>query len=233
MNKSLTRIFLAVIAVGIFLAGCSNPAKPPASEEPVVIEQGSTVQPDIASDPSHDPDLAPIFPGAQKLPRSADSDDQRESYITRAPYALVEQYYTEFFKYGEAQPAEIPATTYNVNTIFSRDTDGRRQTALWVNPDDGPNGGLKVLLKEYETQSAVQIILTDLAETPPGISPVGMYLTPEEMDAYLDDYNRQQAEIEAQRQETESNAIEPPVAGDTSDDSGNGSTSSDESEGVE
>jgi hypothetical protein len=233
MNKSLISIFLIAIAVGVFLAGCLKPATPPASEEPVVIEQGSTVQQDINDDPTHDPDLAPIFPGAQKLPRSEDSADQRESYITRAPYGLVEQFYTEYFKYGEVHPPETPENTYNVNTIFSRDPDGRRQTALWVNPDDGPNAGLKVMLKEYETQNGVQIVLTNLEETPPGLNPVGMFLTPEEMNSYLDDYDRQKAEEEAQRQDEASHAVEPPVVGGGSDDPVTGSTSSDESEGVD
>ena len=224
MFKSLNRIFLVSLAFAIVLTGCTRPEKPAGSDEPVVIEQGSTVQPELLSPPSessHNPDLAPIFPGAQKLNRGQESYDQRESYITNAPYELVEQYYLEFFKYGEVQPDEIPENETNVNTIVSRGADGMRQTALWVNPDDGPNGNLKVMLKEYGAQNTVQIILTNLDETPPGLNPIGMYLTPEELDAYLEEYHRQQAELEAQRQVIEGQAVDAPVVDDSSDDSEN------------
>jgi hypothetical protein len=236
MKKSLVRIFILIIAFGILLCGCTGTGRR-ATEEPVVLDQGSTTSPEFSNteSESHDPSLAPIFPGAQKLNSSGEINETRESYITRAPYDAVEQYYADFLKYGVTEPPEKPETEYTVNTIASRDENGRRQTAIWVNREEGPNSGLKVMIKEYETQNAVQIILTNLDETPIGFNPVGMYLTPEELDAWLDEYNTQQAEHEAEREETEGQAVEPPVLDDSQDESGaeDESAVSDNNEGDE
>ncbi len=218
-------MFLITIAVGFtLLVGCNAPPDEPSGtdEEPVVLEEGSAEQPtrgfvDDNGSPiyneaderesSHNPDLAPIFPGAQKINVPGGSNEYRESYITRAPYMAIEQYYHDFLKYVEQEPNEEDVLEYNVNSIESQDSDGSRQTALWVNSGDGPHGGLKVMIKEYSGHNAVQIILTTLLDTPPGMNPVGMWVSGEEAETLAEEYKIRQAEIDARRQEAENRAV--------------------------
>lgn len=233
MKKILVYILFLAIASGILICGCVKPdaERPGAADEPIILEQGSTTRPDLFSNDNespHNPNLAPIFPGSQKINPGEGSVDYRESYITRAPLDAVERFYTEFFMGDDPGNVEESETEINLNSITSRDNDGRRQTALWLNQEDGSNGGLKVLLKEYESQQAVQIILTNLDETPPGLNPVGMYLTQEEMDAWLDEYSRLQEEFGDIREEMESQAVDPPVADELPEDSADESTESGE-----
>lgn len=235
MKIFLSNMFLITVSVGLLLqVGCNAPPDEPTGtdEEPVVLEEGSVEQPTqdyiddngspISNEPgdqesTHDPDLAPIFPGAQKINLPRGSNEHRESYITRAPYLDIEQYYHDFLMYVELEPDE-DVLEYNVNSIESQDNDGGRQTALWVNSGDGPHGGLKVMIKEYSGHNAVQIILTTLLDTPPGISPVGMWVSPEEAEVLAEEYRVRQAEIDARRREIESRVLNPPAEDETTDD---------------
>lgn len=235
MKIFLSNMFLITVSVGLLLqVGCNAPPDEPSgtNEEPVVLEEGSVEQPThdyvddngspIYNEPGdreslHNSGLAPIFPGAQKISLPRGSNEVRESYITRAPYLAIEQYYHGFLKYADLEPDGENGLEYNVNSIESLDNDGRRQTALWVNSGDGPNGGLKVMIKEYSGHNAVQIILTTLLDTPPGINPVGMWVSPEEAETLVEAYKVRQAEIDARRQEIESRAVNPPEADESED----------------
>jgi hypothetical protein len=236
MKNFLSIMFLITVAVGfLLLVGCNAPPDEPSGtdEEPVVLEEGSVEQPtrgfvDDNGSPvyneaderesSHNPDLAPIFPGAQKINVPGESNEYRESYITRAPYMDIEQYYHEFLMYVEPEPDGEDVLEYNVNSIESQDNDGSRQTALWVNSGDGPHGGLKVMIKEYSGHNAVQIILTTLLDTPLGLNPVGMWVSPEEAEALAEEYKIRQAEIDARRREAENRAADTPAEDETMDD---------------
>lgn len=229
-----TIVVITFLTGFLLMIGCNAPPDEvqDSVDEPVVLEEGSSVQPGYSEsdengpqvqtdgtrpdnrESSHNPDLAPIFPGAQKINVPGGSNEYRESYITRAPYLDIEQYYHDFLMYIELDPEE-DVLEYNVNSIESQDSDGSRQTALWVNSGDGPHGGLKVMIKEYSGHNAVQIILTTLLDTPPGLNPVGMWLSSAEAEALAEVYKIRQAEIDARRREIESRAVNPPAEDET------------------
>ncbi|MCK4719983.1 hypothetical protein KAU08_04970, partial [bacterium] len=129
----------------------------------------------------------------------------------------IEQYYHEFLMYVEPEPDGEDVLEYNVNSIESMDSDGSRQTALWVNSGDGPHGGLKVMIKEYSEHNAVQIILTTFLDTPPGLNPVGMWVSGEEAEALAEEYKERQAEIDARRREAENRAADTPAESESED----------------
>lgn len=239
MKIFLSIMFLITVSVGLLLqVGCNAPPDKVQDlvDEPVVLDEGSAVQPGYSEsdengsqvrtdgtrpgdqESTHDSDLAPIFPGAQKISLPGGSNEYRESYITRAPYLDIEQYYHDFLKYVELEPDGEHVLEYNVNSIESQDSDGSRRTALWVNSGDGPHGGLKVMIKEYSGHNAVQIILTTLVDTPSGMNPVGMWVSLEEAEALAEEYKVRQAEIDARRREIESRAVNPPAEDETTDD---------------
>lgn len=128
----------------------------------------------------------PVFPGAQRIFPSGENQELRKSYITRASIDAVSRFYNNFLAYGEADIDTAEAEPENlVNTITSVEDD-RHQATLFVNPDEGPRGGMKVLLKEFPAQQAVQIVHTTLAATPAGLDPVGIYVTPEEVEEWVE-----------------------------------------------
>jgi len=225
------RGYLKIIVMGLLVllvmlpSGCTKPASETTTEaeESVVLDEGST-----SRDPEYfiddegrviytdsrstietgeeeiDGNLAPVFPGSQRIHPAGEDETQRRSYITRARYEAVEYYYNRYLATGITDPEEEAGEAENlVNTIASTGEEGNRQTAIFVNDNDGPRGGMKVMLKEFPQLDMVQIVVTTLEATPMGLNPVGMYITPEEMEELTEEYDRAQEEIERRRQELE------------------------------
>ena len=210
MKERITHIILGILIASLLVfAGCTRPSgqTDQPAEEPVVLEEGSTSEDvgyyideegrliytdrrDVAGEDLENAEgivLPPVFPGAQRIHPAGEDPTLRKSYITRAPFEAVDQFYTEFLTYGDAgADAETSDEEIFVNSITSVDED-RRQTTLFVNESDGPRGGLKVILKEFPSQHAVQIVLTTLFATPTGLQPVGSYVTPEEVAQWAEE----------------------------------------------
>jgi len=233
---------LLFVATAIFLTlpptlGCSKRAQPSSKpeEKPVVLDEGSTTnEPEYFVDdqgrviykdsrtsaqgqPERDSHLAPVFAGSQRIHPAGEDPALRESYITHAPFEAIKGFYVVYLASGRVSlDKPVPAEESIVNTIDSKDSDGRRQSALFVNDSGpeggGPRGGMKVMLKEFPAQHAVQIVLTTLEATPPGLSPLGVFVTPEQAQQWADEYRKQQEEEESKRAEAEESAVEPPVA---------------------
>ncbi len=219
------------------MLGCSKRAQPSSKpqEKPVVLDEGSTTnEPEYFVDDQgrviykdsrtsaqgqseRDSHLAPVFAGSQRIHPAGEDPALRESYITHAPFEAIKEFYIMYLATGRMSVDEaVPAEESIVNTIDSKDSDGRCQSALFVN-DSGPGGGgpragMKVMLKEFPAQHAVQIVLTTLEATPPGLSPMGVFVTPEQAQQWADEYRKQQEEEEHKRAEAEESAVEPPVA---------------------
>jgi len=223
----------------LLLIGCTNPTGRTADtemqpEEPVVLEEGSTddgpgyfvtddgtviyedsrtrlpgQETDSESTNEADENAMPVFPGAQRIYPAGEDPEARQSYMTRAPIDAVAQFYNNYLAYGKTEfDDESSEEGINVNVVTSEE-DGRRQATLFVNESDGPRGGMKVILKEYPAQHAVQIVHTTLDATPVGLNPIGTFVTPEEVAQWAEEYERQQEEIERRRQEAEGEAIDP------------------------
>ena len=220
MNKKkiflLGAISLLTVAV---VHGCARRGSAPGEsrEEPVVLEEGSTAdQPGYYIDEDGrvvyresrtSPegggeagesviDAIPLFPGVQRIYPSGEDSNLRRSYLTRAPIDAIDQFYNNYLAYGEAEPdADMTEPESFVNSITSTE-DGRRQTTLFVNESDGPRGGMKVMLKEFPAQHAVQIILTTLDATPTGLNPIGFYITPEQAQQWAEQSAARQEEAE-------------------------------------
>ncbi len=244
MTSMIKTLCLIIFTFGLLVgSACTKPAEPPEKdidEEPIVLEEGSTSQePEyyideegrviysdsrsrLGDDDTRDPAFPPVFVGSQRIYPAGEDPALRESYITKAPYEAIEKFYSDYLNYGEISPDEESVNDeIFVNTINTTDEDGRRQTALFVNESGvgggGPRGGMKVMLKEFPVQHAVQIVLTTLEATPMGINPMGVYVTPEEIEELSDDYVKQQEEYERRRAEVEESAVDPPVAESDSD----------------
>jgi len=159
----------------------------------------------------------PVFPGAQRIFPSGENQELRKSYITRASIDAVSRFYNNFLAYGEADVDTAEAEPENlVNTITSVEDD-RHQATLFVNPDEGSRGGMKVLLKEFPAQQAVQIVHTTLSATPAGLDPVGIYVSPEEVEEWIEQTEEENEEMERQRTEAEAEAIDPHESDDDED----------------
>ena len=166
------------------------------SRTPLEQEQDETATEEDSSEEQELIDAIAVFPGAQRIHPAGENPELRKSFITRAPMDAVESFYNDFLAYGVAEPDSAQGEPENmVNSISSVD-DNRRQTTLFVNPESGERGAMKVLLKEFPAQHAVQIVHTTLYATPSGLDPVGMYVTPEEIDDLVE-----QAEAEAEESE--------------------------------
>ncbi len=226
----------------LFCLGCQGAQQTDSDEEPIVLEYGSTepgsdyIVTDTGdviytdsrstlvegeSGSSHNPDFPPIFPESQRVYPADENPSQRESYITRAPFDVVEEFYGNFFKFGNPEGVETEESLVNpyVQNLSMRDESGKRSTALYINEGGGPRGGMKVLLKDFPSQHAVQIVLTTLDATPPGLNPYGNFLTPEELEVMFAEVEARLAEQERIRAEIEAQAIDPARAGEDEDDS--------------
>jgi len=239
---------VAVILILVLSAGCKEPldaVKSTVDEEAVVIDEGSvSKEREYYVDESgrviytdsreligesgevpveRDPSLPAIFMGAQRIYPSGEDAELRESYLTRASFEAIEQFYTAYLERGVLNPND--ESTDNVcllNSIASTDRDGRKQTALFVNYDNVPEGepqtnarsGMKVLLKEFPDQHAVQIILTTLRETPLGFNPVGVWLTPEEAQQLADEAAEREAAMEEALESITGEGADDEEAGD-------------------
>ncbi len=240
--QSLPLLLILLIIISLpALTGCSAPSPDPGVEdEPQLLEQGyvtrdpeyivdedgtvyysdSRTSVENGAENDRNPLLAPPFPGAQRYYPSGENTPDRESYITRAPYEAIEQFYRHYLATGSEDPSGGEQPENPVNSILSKDEDERRQTALFVNDADGERGGMKVMLKDFPVQDAVQIILTTLDATPTGLSPTGVYVTSEQVQIWADEYETQQDEYEARRAEAEEQAVDAEVidGGDTESD---------------
>jgi hypothetical protein len=232
MQRLPLLIILLIIIPFPALTGCPEPsADPGVEEESQLLEQGYvTRDPEYIVDEDgtvyysdnrtsvengaendRNPRLAPPFPGAQRYYPSGENTPDRESYITRAPYEAIEQYYRHYLATGSEDPSGGEQPGNPVNSILSKDEDERRQTALFVNDSDGERGGMKVMLKDFPAQDAVQIILTTLDATPTGLSPTGVYVTSEQVRIWAEEYESQQEEYETRRSEAEEQAVDAEV----------------------
>jgi len=192
------------------------------SDEPVVLDQGSvSKEPGYYVDESgrviytdsrekvgdsgaseRNPGFPPLFPGAQRIYPAGENSDLRESYITRAPIEAIQEFYWAYLERGVMDPKlETTGEKSIVNEITSTDPDGRKQTALFINYEEigegeeqPPRAGMKILLKEFPAQHAVQIVLTTLSATPLGLNPVGTWITPEEAERLADDAGDEETE---------------------------------------
>lgn len=221
-------IFMLSLALAI-LPACAKPQPTETGQKSVILEEGSTrPNPDYfitdkgdiiyKSDPSgspglykHNPNFPPVFEGAQRVFPSGENPEERESYLTLAPLQTVVDFYKNYLDIRLSDPQnneKLPPDFAVVQMVESRDPDGRRQVALFVNRDEGPRGGMKVLLKEFPAQKAVQIILTTLDATPPGLNPIGFWITPEEVQKWAEEEARRQAEQRALREKIEQMADE-------------------------
>jgi len=215
-------IILIVSLLILLNAGCSK--------EPEVIGEGSTddvgghiiddegnvlrTDPEGEFDPirDHNPDFAPLFPGAQRVHPAGEDPSLREAYVTRAPFDAVVQFYEIWLGSGiTLEPGEAPdeiEAVNPVNVLESVDGD-KRQTGLFVNEGIKDRGGLKVMLKEFPGQNMVQIILTTVDATPPGLNPVGMWVSQEEIDEIAEEIEQEEQEYEERREEVESQVANP------------------------
>ena len=227
MRFVLTSWVLISCALLLSAPGCSGRTGDGATdEEPTVLEQGSTEQsPDYfvtdtgeivyrdsrervqGSTPSgaENPSFPPLFPGSQRIYPAKEDPALRKSYVTRAPYEAVEQFYTNYLAYGDETAGKREEEPTVVNTVNMTD-EGRRSTTLFVNEDDGPRGGMKVMIKDFPAQRAVQIVLTTLSATPPGLDPFGIYVTPEELEEWEKRAAEEAKEREERRKELEEQA---------------------------
>lgn len=206
LRPVLWGLLLDVPPLLCFLACAGSQGDRPENQEPVVLEQGSTEQsPDYfvtdegdviyedsrervqGADPSaaQNPNFPPLFPGSQRIYPAKEDPALRKSYMTRAPFDAVERFYARFLAYGDENGVGEKEEPTAVNTVSMTD-DGRKSTTLFVNEGDGPRGGMKVMLKEFPVQRAVQIVLTTLSATPPGLDPFGIYVSPEEVGEWAE-----------------------------------------------
>lgn len=231
MRTNFFLLTLSLFAL-VLIFGCEGRTdvskEPGADEEPVLLEYGSTDGDAIVTDTgeviftdtrttlgeideSHNPDFPPVFPAAQRVFPAEENPSERENYITRAPFDAVEIYYTNFMKFGIAEPDdpdELESDMY-VQTFNMADEEGRKSTAMYLNNGDGPRGGLKVMIKEFPAQQGVQIVLTTLAAVPIGLNPFGYYLSPEEMDEMFEQMEAEEAERARIQAEMEALAVDP------------------------
>ena len=226
MHPWPTRITLyTCLSVAIISLSCTRPKSVDTGQQSVVLQEGTTgpnpgyfvsdkgevVYTDNPSGDAdkHNPAFPPLFPGSQRIYPANDNPQLRESYLTRAPLDAIMQFYNDFLdirKTDYAQQNQLAENFAQVQSIELRDPEGRRQVALFVNKDEGPRGGLKVMMKEFPVQHAVQIILTTVDATPPGLNPIGTYVTPEEVEQWAKEEAARQAEEQRRREEIERQA---------------------------
>jgi hypothetical protein len=226
-----------VILIALFI--CAACTRPPQTEEPAqestILQEGSTQpNPDYfvsdtgeviykgnpsGADDEHDPSFPVIFTGSQRIYPANDDPKLRESYLTDSPIDQVRLFYQQYLDIRTTDYVKTHDLAQDfavVQSIEFRDPDGRRQVALYVNKNEGPRGGQKVLMQEFPSQHAVQIILTTLDATPPGLNPMGYWITPEEVEEYRRQAAQQQEEEQRKRDEAERSANEQGQTGGTS-----------------
>jgi hypothetical protein len=229
MRFGIFHILILTIALMPIVLSCEGIQKGTsvANEEPVILAEGSTSQDDGytitdtgeviyrdsrqrlgESDDRHNPDFAPVFPSAQRIFPEDENPGERENYITRAPFNIVEVYYANYLGYGDPNSRSVAEgeDAVHVQTLNMRAPDGHRSTALYLNKESGPRGGLKIFIKDFPDQNGVQIILTTLDASPVGINPFGFFLTPEEAEEMFARMDAEKAEQERIREELESRA---------------------------
>jgi hypothetical protein len=207
-------VLLGVLAIS---AGCTRPKVPESTQPSVILQEGST-GPNSSyftdekgniiynKDPNgnaveHNPGFPPLFEGAQRIYPADDNPGLRESYLVWVPLDSVKQFYIDRLS-QQAPSADVSQPSENKNkvqTIEARDKDGRKQVAIFVNPDEGSNAGMKVMLKDFPSQHAVQIVLTTLEATPTGFDPVGTYISPEEVEKWAKEVNARKAAEQARK----------------------------------
>lgn len=230
-------IFAVVILVALLLSVACT--RPPQTEEPTqkstILQEGSTQpNPDYfvsdtgeiiykgnpsGSNDEHDPTFPVVFAGSQRIYPANDDPKLRESYLTTANLDQVSLFYNQYLDIRNTDYAKTHDLAENfavVQSIEYKDPDGRRQVAMYVNKAEGPRGGQKVLLKEFPSQHAVQIVLTSVDATPPGMNPVGYWITPEEVEEYRQQAAERAAEEQRKKDEAEQRANEQGSTGGTS-----------------
>jgi hypothetical protein len=228
MYRKIALILLITIPILSTAVGCIRPKAPVAGPASTVLSEGVTPpNPEYfvtdtgevvyTGDPTgeaggHDPNFPAVFEGADRIYPANDDPKLRESYLTRAPLDVVSAFYNNYLDIRRdpvyMQTATLADDFAVVQSVEMRDSDGRRQAALFVNKDEGPRGGMKVMIKEFPAQHAVQIILTTLDATPPGLNPFGYYASPEDVEKWTTEEAARAAERERQRQEAERQAQE-------------------------
>jgi hypothetical protein len=239
-RKSIILIIIfviLVIAAAVTAFVFTRHKKPSESDQTfTVLEEGSTPpNPDYFTTPegkiiynadpsgkneAHDEKFPPVMAGAQRIYPADEDPNQRESYLTRAALPDIVKFYESYLDVRQTDYAKQATFADNfavVQKIEMRGKDGRKQAAIYVNKDEGPRGGLKVLLKEFPEQNAVEIILTNVDAKVPGIDPNGQYVSPEQVQKWAKEDAARKAAEEEKRKETESQTknkdANPPATG--------------------
>ncbi|HDS30164.1 MAG TPA: hypothetical protein ENN67_03885 [Firmicutes bacterium] len=243
MRTGIILILLLNTGLLAFMAGCQGNSSigTETADEPVVLAQGSTddVPGYVITDTGeviyrdsrhrlenpedgHNPDFPPVFPGAQRIFPPNENPSERENYITRAPFEAIEIYYENFLGFGDPELPSLPEgeESVHVQTMKMLDRDGHRSTAMYLNKQSGPRGGLKVLIKDFPDHNGVQIVLTTLDASPVGINPFGYFLTPEEAEKMFAKMEAEEAERERIRKELESRTQNESGSTENSDNTG-------------
>ena len=221
------RYLIPLLAITlIFSVGCNRHPKTPATgQQSTVISEGTTppnpgyytnekgeviyTGPRTADEGQHNPAFPEIYPGSNRVWPAKDDPKARESYLIHADLQAIEDFYTNYLDIRKSDPSQSGGLTDKqglVQSIDYRDKEGKRQAAMFVNKGEGPRGGMKVMLKEYPEQQAVQIILTDVDSTPPGINPIGQYVSPEEVQEWAKEKAAQDEEKKREREQAEQQA---------------------------
>lgn len=206
---------------------CMKPTVKDEGQKSVILEEGATkVNPDYfvsesgeviyKGNPSGEPEVhqskfPPVYPNAQRIYPANDNPQERESYLIKAPLDDIRKYYEDYLDYRKTKEGAEKKLADNfavVQTIELKDKDGRRQIALFVNKNEGSRGGMKVMLKEFPQEGAVQIVLTTLDASPGGLNPIGVYVSPEEVKEWVKQEEARKAEDKKRREEIKKQADE-------------------------